>query len=67
MALVFPHSVGYIGMIHGKKNISEKCSELGLFNKLIREIKEDIFNQGGLIYARSSKAFDEQCHELKNK
>ena len=67
MALVFPHSVGYIGMIHGKKNISEKCSELGLFNKLIRDIKEDIFHQGGLIYARSSKAFDEQCRELKNK
>ena len=28
MALAFPHSVGYICMIHGKKNISEKCSNL---------------------------------------
>ena len=34
---------------------------------MIREIKEDIFDQGGLIYARSNKAFDEQCRQLKNK
>ena len=54
-------------MIHGKKNISEKCSKLGLSNKLIREINEDIFDQGGLIYARTNKAFDEQCRQLKNK
>ena len=49
-------------MIHGKK-----CSKFGLPNKLIREIKEDIFNQGGLIYAKSNKALDEQCRQLKNK
>ena len=67
MALAFSHSVGYICMIHGKKNISEKCSKLDLSNKLVREIKEDIFGQGGLIYARSSKVFDEQCRQLKNK
>ena len=54
-------------MIHGKKNISEKCSKLGLSNKLIREIKEDIFGKGGFIYARSSKVFDEQCRQLKYK
>ena len=67
MALAFSHSVGYICMIHGKKNISEKCSKLDLSNKLVREIKEDIFGQGGLIYARSSKVFDEQCRQLKYK
>ena len=29
MALAFPHSAGYICMIHGKKNIPEKDSKLG--------------------------------------
>ena len=53
-------------MIHGKKNISEKYSKLGLSNKLIREINEDIFDHGGLMYARTNKAVDEQCHQLKN-
>ena len=67
MVLAFPHSVGYICMIHGKRNISEKCSKLGLSNKLIREIEEDVLDQGGLIYARSKKAFDEQCRQSKNK
>ena len=62
MALALPHRVWYICMIHGKK-----CSKFGLSNKLIREIKEDIFDQGGLIYAKSSKALDEQCRQLKNK
>ena len=66
MALAFPCSVEYICMIHGKKNI-EKCSKLGLSNKLILEIKEDIFDQGGLIYARSNKVLSEQWHQLKNK
>ena len=67
MVLAFPHSVGYICMIHGKKNISEKCSKLGLSSKWIQEIKEYIFKQGGLIYTRSNKAFNEQCRQLKNK
>ena len=40
-----PHSVGYICMIHEKKNRSEKCSKLDLSNELIRETKEDIFDQ----------------------
>ena len=66
MALTLPHSVGYIWMIHGNKIISEKYSKLSLSNKLIREIKEDIFGQGGLIYARSSKGFNKQCRQLKN-
>ena len=43
----------------------EKCSKLDLSNKLIRETKKDVFDQGGLIYARSSKAFGEQCRQLK--
>ena len=34
---------------------------------MTREIKKDIFGQGCLIYAKRSKAFDEQCRQLKNK
>ena len=50
-----------------ERKTSEECSKFGLSNKLIREIKEDIFDQGGLICARSNKTFNEQCRQLKNK
>ena len=66
MALVFPHSFSYICKIYGKKNVSEKCSTLSLSSKFIQEIREDSFSQGSWIYARSSKMFSEQRHQLKS-
>ena len=49
----FPAAVSYICVVHAKRNISEKCSELGLLKSLSLEIIKDIFRQGGLLYCKT--------------
>ncbi|XP_066919345.1 uncharacterized protein [Clytia hemisphaerica] len=67
LSKAFPHSLLFNCAIHGKKNISEKMTELGLSMRLQRIIKEDIFGDGGLIYASSWSSYESLCQTLKEK
>ena len=65
LAQEYPHTSAFICGIHGKKNISEYCSKLGLSSILTQTIKRDIFGDGGLVHVKTRAEFDERCTNLK--
>ena len=59
LARSYPHTAAYICAIHGKENISEQCSKLGLSFHLSHQIKQDIFGPSGLVFTKSRAEFEE--------
>ena len=51
----YPAAVSYNCVVHAKRNISQKCNELGLSKALSLEIIKDIFGQGGLLYCKKKR------------
>ena len=67
LAHEFPVAVSYICVVHAKRNISEKFSELGLSKALSSEIIKDIFGQGGLLYCETRESYEFLCNKLIDK
>ena len=67
LAYEFPAAVSYICVVHAKRNISEKFSELGLSKALSSEIIKKFFGQGGLLYCKKSESSEFLCNKLTAK
>ena len=63
----FLATVSYICVLHAKRNISEKCSELDLSKALSSEAIKDIFGQGGLLSCETTESYEFLCNKLTAK
>ena len=66
LAREFPYAIAFVCAVHGKKNISEKCRELGLSTALSSKICADIFGSGGLIYAKNREEYETTYLNVRN-
>ena len=67
LAAGFPSSAHLLCYIHCKKNVQEKCKQIGLSQALTSQICSDLFGRHGLLYCQSSELFEKQTTQLVEK
>ena len=67
LAQEFSNAVSFLCGIHAKRNLSDKCQNLGLSKELTSTIIKDIFGAGGLVYCQDRLSFDTMCTHLQKK
>ena len=67
LAQEFPHTIAFICTVHAKKNITERCNDLGLSKQLTSTVVCDIFGAGGLLFMKDRTSYDDKCRALMAK